>query len=60
MFVYSFSPLFSEVPTFQEKTKSLFGTLMDEGEFSSVLFTNGNFPSITFHFMMMWDLDPSV
>lgn len=53
MFVYFFSPLFSEVPTFQEKTKSLFGTLMDEGEFSSILL----FTVVTSHpspFILWW------
>lgn len=35
MFVY-FAPFsFSEVPTFQEETKTLFGNLMDEGVYFS-------------------------
>lgn len=35
MFVY-FAPFsFSEVPTFQEETKALFGNLMDEGVYFS-------------------------
>lgn len=35
-----FPPLFTEVPTFQGKTKALFGNLMDEGEYLYFCFPN--------------------